>query len=909
MFVWLTAASAAPPSVALYYAADAPLNELKAFDIVIVEADHGYDPQRYRKPYSELYAYVAIGEVQPSRPYAPLIPAERLLAANAGWGSQVVDLSWAEWPQFVAERVVAPLWEKGYRGFFLDTLDSYRLAVTFDETAQQRGLVAVIETLHRRFPGIRLILNRGFEVVPKVRDKVQMVAAESLFRGWNAAAGRYVEVAASDRDWLLGQLRRVRDEQGIPVLAIDYVAAHDRELARTTAERIKALGIVPWVADGALGSLGIGQVEVMPRRILAFYDGRVEPTPRYSDEHRYLEMPLNHLGYVVDYADVNAPLPPDLSAGRYAGVVSWLDSPPPAAGLFASWLKRQMRNGIPLALFGGLGGLPMDLAATTFAGLRTTRPATGTTLRIVQQDPMLGFEAPPAPDRRALQPLRFDGRAGRSLLELADGSGERFTAAALTPWGGYVLDPFVVNRIPGTDQAQWIIDPFAFLQAALRLPAMPVPDLTTENGRRLLLSHIDGDGFPSRAELAGSPLAGKVLLDEILSRYRIPVAVSVIEGEVAPHGLHPKDSTEMEAIARRIFRLPHVEIASHSYSHPFRWNARVRHGVFRDADADEAYHLELPGYKFDLEREIVGSMNYIRDRLAPEGKPVRIMLWTGDTAPDEEALRIADEAGLLNMNGGETIVTRSNRSLTGIGPVGIRIGQRQQVFAPISNENLFTNLWRGPFYGFQRVIETFEMTDKPRRLKPIGIYYHTYSASKRASLLALHKIYQWAQAQPAFPLFASEYIRKANDYYTVTIARDGDAWLVRGDGELRNLRLPAGFGPVDISHSDGVAGIAKGSEGHYVHLHGPAATLRFGGNDRPYLADANARLANWQASDELIRFSLAGHQPLAFSLANASRCRVAANGRPLTPLRAADNTVHYRFDHAAATIEARCHAR
>lgn len=49
----------------------------------------------------------------------------------------------------------------GLPGFFLDTIDSYRLASRFDEAAQQDGLVRVIETLHERFPGIQLIMNRG----------------------------------------------------------------------------------------------------------------------------------------------------------------------------------------------------------------------------------------------------------------------------------------------------------------------------------------------------------------------------------------------------------------------------------------------------------------------------------------------------------------------------------------------------------------------------------------------------------------------------------------------------------------------------------------------------------------------------------------------------------------------------
>ena len=53
---------------------------------------------------------------------------------------------------------------------------------------------------------------------------------------------------------------------------------------------------------------------------------------------------------------------------------------------------------------------------------------------------------------------------------------------------------------------------------------------------------------------------------------------------------------------------------------------------------------------------------------------------------------------------------------TAIGALGITKGNNLQVYAPITNENIYTNLWQGPYYGFERVLETFEMTDKPRRI-------------------------------------------------------------------------------------------------------------------------------------------------------------------------------------------------
>lgn len=901
----------AAPAVALFYGSAAPLDELKAFDIVVVEPEHGYDPRRYRKPYSELYAYVSVGEAHPTRSWFKDIPPSARLAGNADWDSLVIDLTRPEWADFLAERVIAPLWEKGYRGFFLDTLDSYRLAKQFDEAAQQAGLVAIIEKLHQRFPGIRLILNRGFEVVPKVQDKVQMVAAESLFRGWDAGAKRYVEVRAEDREWLLNELRTVRDTYGLPVLAIDYVAPQERALTRATAERIKALDIVPWVTDSALQTLGIGRREVVPRKMLMLYDGRESDVFNDTLLARFVAMPVNHLGYTTEFHDINQALPAGSLAGRYAGIVFWPNGSAARGRAVTDWLRRQIDGGLRVAIFGQFG-IPLDGQTSRLLGLTasTATPAPGK-LAISAQDPIMGLESRPRADRRELIPIRLTPGHGKSLLQLTDADGSTYDAAALTRWGGYVLDPFVIQPIPGTEQVRWIIDPFAFLQRALALPELPLPDTTTENGRRLMFIHIDGDGYPSLAELPGSPLAGRVLLDEVIARYKLPTTMSVIEGEVAPHGLYPKLSAEMEAVARRTFALPYVEIASHTYTHPFEWHRAEAAKPGKGKGEDEAYHLQIPGYQLDLQREITGSIAYIRERLAPPGKPVKIILWSGDADPQENALRIAEDAGLLNMNGGNTVITRANPSLTAVSPLGVSKGGIFHTYAPVMNENVYTNLWTGPFYGFERVIETLEMTEKPRRLKPINIYYHSYSASKKASLNALHKAYGWALQQSPHVIFASEFIRKARDFNSLTLAREGDAWRIRGDGDLRTLRAPAALGRPDLNASRGVAGHLAGTEGNYIHLAGGDTLLRFAATPpaRPYLRDANARLADWQAVDDTLHFALHGNQPLEFSLTGAGHCRVTANGKAVTPRQTNGDTQDFRLNDAAATIDTRCHGR
>ena len=178
-------------------------------------------------------------------------------------------------------------------------------------------------------------------------------------------------------------------------------------------------------------------------------------------------------------------------------------------------------------------------------------------------------------------------------MKLADARGQTFDAAALTRWGGYVLDPYAVVGLPGTEQSRWIVDPFAFMQQALALPDLPLPDTTTENGRRLMFIHIDGDGYPSRAELPGTPLAGEALLTQVLQRYRLPTTMSVIEGEVAPDGLYPALSAEMEAIARRTFALPYIETVSYTHLDVYKrqvYDDDVRVGLRND---DAVAHHEV----------------------------------------------------------------------------------------------------------------------------------------------------------------------------------------------------------------------------------------------------------------------------------------------------------------------------
>ena len=880
------AASTVPFSVAFYYAEKPPLDELQAFDIVVVDPDAvGVVPQRYKSTHSELFAYISVGEADPQRRFYKQIRPEWLLGDNPAWKSKLVDLANPAWRTFFLDQVVEPLWAAGYRGFFLDTLDSFLLVKDSKKhPALMAGLVEIIRTIKQRHPEARLILNRGFEVLDQVQGSTFAVAAESLFQKFDPVTGVYGEVQEHDRQWLLGKFANVK-KAGLPVIAIDYVAPKNRELARKTAAKIKELGFIPWVTDKDLTSLGIGAVEVLPRKVVGFYDGSEAPDPAYVALQRVLVMPLNYLGYQVELHDMRKPLPAGIWGGRYAGVVVWPNSADSGKNGFLGWAREKMNEGVKFAFIERFG-VPCKSFAKEMGLEYGKTPAGIKKLKILSKSSEIGFEAEPVAMKETFCPVV--SQPGTALLSIGDGNLMKSDAVAITAWGGYALEPYFLVE-PLRDQARLIADPFAFLQKALRLHTSPAPDVSTENGVRLLLSHIDADGFESYVERPGGPLAATELREKILNKYRIPITFSLITSTMGDHGFNQKQAPELQAEARKIFSLPWIEAGSHTFSHPFYWqNTDLAKKNY------STQYLSIPNYHFSLDAEIRGSVSFMEQMILPHDKKVKLLQWSGDCVPGSDALRATYLAGVGNINGGDTKITYSNSSITEVAPLGVGKDGWFQVFAPNQNENVYTNDWRGPFYGYRRVIETFKLTDSPRRLKPINIYYHTYSVTKEASRRALEEVYDWALAQKPHAIFTSDYVNKVLDFNRTVVARSGDGWLVRNRGNLRQLRLPISAGYPDLTTSRGVIGFSDHNDQRYIHLApGEEAFLKMTTRapQRPWLAAASAHIDRFEWTQSGMKLGVTALTDSYLHFGGASGCRLFSGGKPFAA-KPVDSMLH-----------------
>lgn len=473
--------------------------------------------------------------------------------------------------------------------------------------------------------------------------------------------------------------------------------------------------------------------------------------------------------------------------------------------------------------------------------------------RVIRRDPeLIDFETRFMLEQDGYPALQAVAPAVSALrLERAEGQIAAATDLVTTgPNGVFVAIDAAVAYDGTVDVGQWIVNPFALFSRVLA--RWPAPDVTTLNGRRIYYSQVDGDGWNNVCEFEGCAasrtIAARAMLNSLIAPYPdLPVSVALVGADLEREFGGSPASAE---VARDIFKLPQVEIASHTYSHPFIWrffedysretelnrlrdiddpaagrhrgfvpeaveglaatlsSLDVRPGVDSRYVASDVYAPRaFLRHPFDLDQEISGSLA-LAGSLGRDGAPARLIQWSGDAAPFEAAVRAARLAGAANLNGGGARFDALSPSMIWVWPIGRQTGAERQIYSSQSNENDFTHDWKGPFYGFLAVRHTVRRTETPRRLKAFNIYYHSFSAQKLASLRSVAAMLDLAREQPLAPVCASRYAEIATGFYTADLVPLGPRrWRVRDRGALQTLRVDdaAGVG-VDYGASVGVLG-------------------------------------------------------------------------------------------------------
>ncbi len=455
---------------------------------------------------------------------------------------------------------------------------------------------------------------------------------------------------------------------------------------------------------------------------------------------------------------------------------------------------------------------------------------------------------------------RISEQAGVALELEAPSSelGAKSAVVTAGPGGAFVPGEFALYVDPALNRTQWLVNPFEIIRSVLGKGLVPIPDTTTVSGRRLYFSHVDGDGWNDNVDNDPASPAAEVLLRDLIEPYPgLPVTVGPIASDL---DTDLGGGEKAQDIARRIFALPQVEIASHTNTAPLNWEFYEHY----DRAAEERLMqggpspqkdgvLSTIGYAFGLIRPrsekddmrsqyLSGARDlpraFLRDAFsidsevdravsemnsyAPKGKSARIYQWTGDARPFEQAIAATRRAGLRNINGGGSRLDGDYPSVGYVVPISRVVGSQRQIYAIDANENTFTNEWTRNFGGLSSLRETIENTESPRRLKGVGLYYHAYSAKKQASVGAVRSILDWAKGASLVPITAADYASIADGFFSTRIDQTAPlTWRVSNRDGLNTVRFDdaAGF-EVDVSESQGVLGGTMHEGSLYLALDG-----------------------------------------------------------------------------------------
>lgn len=246
---------------AVYYAANTSAEAFLNYDLVVFDADAHPSLVPLIERGVRVLGYVSVGEVASYRRYFQAVKEQGLLLdENPNWpGSFAVDLRDPRWTARLVDEVVPSILQQGFHGIFIDTLDQpLHLEATSPNKfkGMQAGAAKLVKTLRRRFPGMVIMVNRGYQILPDIARSIDIALGESVRTTYDFATKRYRHVSDADYEWQAQWLRKAKAASPcLQLLTLDYWDPTDKAGVAAIYAFQRTHGFVPYVATIELNRL------------------------------------------------------------------------------------------------------------------------------------------------------------------------------------------------------------------------------------------------------------------------------------------------------------------------------------------------------------------------------------------------------------------------------------------------------------------------------------------------------------------------------------------------------------------------------------------------------------------------------------------------------------------------------
>lgn len=248
-------------SFVIYYGSGEGSSAFKNFDLVVLESSYAKIVKDLKKEDKIVLAYLSIGEVNSSRSYFPYLKEKKLLLENnPNWPEAfLIDIRNPEWGTYVVETLIPAILKDGFDGIFIDTLDSpleKERANPQKFEGMKNSAVNIIERARRNFPGMKIMLNRAYQIAPDVAPSIDYILGESVCNTYDFSSKKYVPV---DDELYVNQVKILNDikkkNPRLEVMTLDYCDEKDQSRRREIYKKEEKNGFIPYVATIDLGKV------------------------------------------------------------------------------------------------------------------------------------------------------------------------------------------------------------------------------------------------------------------------------------------------------------------------------------------------------------------------------------------------------------------------------------------------------------------------------------------------------------------------------------------------------------------------------------------------------------------------------------------------------------------------------
>lgn len=249
--------AASPTRWAAYYGDAKTWEEFADYDLIVFDGESHPDVRPLVGRGKEVLAYLSLLEVEPSRPFFHKLKQSGLLLDTLPDGRALVDVRRPEWMKLLVEEIIPGCVRKGFTGLMFDTVDT-ALALEAEDPVKYRGMRKAVSLMIRHikmhYPYLRLMVNRGFELLPEIDREIDMVLAESILIDSRESPAR--PFSAEHYGSVLETLAAAKARNpNLSLFSLDYWNMNDTEGVRRIYAHQRAAGFIPYVSTHDLQAI------------------------------------------------------------------------------------------------------------------------------------------------------------------------------------------------------------------------------------------------------------------------------------------------------------------------------------------------------------------------------------------------------------------------------------------------------------------------------------------------------------------------------------------------------------------------------------------------------------------------------------------------------------------------------